>query len=265
MRSPARTSPKRTVSSNTLLVSLPWYDLPGSASAVDTFWLSAKRTLKRVGVQHLPAELERQTPLFTQWRSPHLLLSQCCGLDLFAPHAAALKPVARPVFATLDCEAGSYYSLIVTRPGSSPRGVAAVNSVWSRSGYTALLEWLRDEGLGWPRFKVSGSHTESLRLLCAGRADVAAIDAHSWQYLDHCGLEVIGKTRSAPTPPYVTRAGGGAGDTLLAALSEAAAVAGKTVGINGVLPVSRYDFESLRLEAETWGGAVPVSSSQSPA
>ena len=138
-----------------LRASLPWYDLPLSQTLLDHFWqrlcahLVALGAVDQPGVSGLAPQLQRDTDPALQWRQPSLLLSQCCGPDLFTSQASELRPVARPVFGTLDCCDGSYFSHIVraqragdSQQGGQPRLV--VNAPSSRSGCGALFEWLQD-------------------------------------------------------------------------------------------------------------------------
>jgi len=133
-----------------------------------------------------------------------LFLSQCCGPDLYTQAGSELKAFARPVFNTLDCPAGHYYSHIVAKNinvGSNP--VIAVNADTSFSGCTALLKWLERTGRAPQQCKISGSHQNSLFQLLSGAADVAAIDAYSWQFIDHDELKIIDRSETAPAPPFV--------------------------------------------------------------
>ena len=232
------------------VVSLPWYDLPSAHRALDDFWSILRSALHAEGVERLPLKLERITPFKTQWSHPELLLSQCCGLDLFTSAAHALSPFGRPVFSDLACEPGNYFSYIVAAPGAnlSPKRPVriAINSPSSRSGCTALLSWL--EECGWSPLTsiVSGSHQASANLLRRGFADVAAIDAHSWNLLERGGLEIIGRTAEAPTPPFVSHIKSDVSKAvLLCVLREGVVRGGKEVGICEVMPADEEVYRSL--------------------
>lgn len=235
-------------------MSLPWYDLPSAHRALSDFWSILRDALRAEGVERLPLELDRSAPLKTQWSHPDLLLSQCCGLDLFTPAAHALLPIGRPVFSDLACESGHYFSYIVSTSGAnlSPKRPVriAINSPSSRSGCTALLSWL--EGCGWTPLSsiVSGSHGASAYLLRRGLADVAAIDAHSWNLLERTGLEIIGRTAEAPTPPFVSHIRSDVSSAvLLRALNNAVRRGGEVVSIREVMPVDLEVYRSLAEEA----------------
>ncbi|MDP5291950.1 hypothetical protein Q9290_06555 [Oceanimonas sp. CHS3-5] len=142
-----------------LIASLPWYDLPPARAGLDAFWCALRYELEQVCALPLPRTLERSLPLIDQWSHSGLLLSQCCGPDLFTPAARHLVPVARPVFADLDCAPGHYYSHIVTACRTLPaRPRLVVNSPSSRSGCAALYEWLRHHYIEPGPLSTSGAH-----------------------------------------------------------------------------------------------------------
>ena len=191
-----------------LVATLPWYDLPATGPALDALWQNIRQQLRLTatdGCKLLPTGLTRNTDLTELWQNPGLLLSQCCGPDLFTQQAMALIPVARPVFSMLDCAPGDYYSHIVTGTGSLPEHPRLViNGLTSRSGCFALLEWLEQQSIKPASIEVSGSHQESLQWLKQNRADLAAIDAQSWNFLRTESLYIIGRSRPAPAPPRLS-------------------------------------------------------------
>ncbi|WP_165840114.1 phosphate/phosphite/phosphonate ABC transporter substrate-binding protein [Motiliproteus coralliicola] len=223
-----------------LIASLPWYDLPASQNALDLFWHRLRAELERQSVSGLPQQLNRELTPQQLWQRPELLLSQCCGPDLFTEQAAGLEPIARPVFRDLACTPGSYFSHIVTTRSAPvikhPRLV--VNAPSSRSGCLALLEWLDEQGIDVEAEPplISGSHQQSLQYLREGRADLAAIDAHSWGLLDHHDLTVIGRSREAEAPPFVRHRHNPIPTAVLyAALEKTVQVLGSSIGISELI------------------------------
>ena len=236
----------------TLIATLPWYDLPATGSALDVLWQSIRLQLHLTepdGCELLPIELTRNSDLTGLWQNPGLILSQCCGPDLFTLQAALLEPIARPIFAMLECAPGEYYSHIVTgaKPLSEhPRLV--INSLTSRSGCFALLEWLKDQGIKPTSVEVSGSHQESLQRLKQNRADVAAIDAQSWNFLITEQLHIIGRSRPAPAPPFVMHKGSPLPkETLYRALNKAILSDGENLGLGGLMPADRALYRTANL------------------
>lgn len=239
-----------------LIASLPWYDLPGSARALDTFWnqLRQQLCLQHPGLEHqLPNQLERDTGLERQWNSAGLILSQCCGPDLFRPDTPELEVIARPVFSTLDCEPGYYYSHIVSateQPVASLRVVA--NGPTSRSGFIALQEWLQQQGIEPARLLFSGSHQQSLLWIKEGRADLAAIDAHSWHWLQDRSLCIIDQTDTAPTPPFVMHSQSPVSPASMRRALTSALQAAEQIGISGLLETGKALYQACAVRpAET--------------
>ncbi len=253
----------------TLIASLPWYDLRASHQQLDVFWravhaclsdqLSDKRT------EQLPLLLDRTTPLETQWQSAQLLVSQCCGPDLFTPRASELMPVARPVFSDLDCQPGHYFSHIVTAAETRPRKRLVVNSPSSRSGCNALLEWFATQGWQADQYLISGSHEASLQLIRDDKADYAAIDAHSWNLLSQAdtdnGIVIIDRSSEAPAPPYVThRHGRISAGQICTALQQAVNLHGAALGIADILPTDTEVYRSMRIPvASGWRCSTPAA------
>ncbi|GAA3529782.1 hypothetical protein [Zobellella aerophila] len=241
-----------------LVASLPWYDLPVMQQRLDDFWSVLKAELLKRGTGPLPDELERRLPLAEQWAQPGLVISQCCGPDLFTLPAQLLRPVARPIFSDLDCTPGHYFSHIVIAEGrgQNASGRFVVNSTSSRSGCAALFEWAAAHGRACDEVLVSGSHAASLDCLREGHAGLAAIDAHSWPLLDTEGIVILGRSTEAPAPPFVMhRDCPVSPGTLLEALGHALERAGKRVNIQGILATDSHVYRPINqsgiLEAPT--------------
>ena len=224
-----------------MTASFPWYDLPSVRWANDAIW----RATGNDGV------LDRDTPVEVQWRAPNLLVSQACGLDLFLTDAP-IDPVLAPVF-ELDCEDGCYYSHLV----GAAAGVAAVNSLSSRSGLTALLT-MAEQGQCKPTaLLVTGSHRASLAAIREGSADMACIDAVTWGILERDApdevrdVPVLARAPAAPAPPYVVRKGrcDEVADRIGTAMaSPATRLAREALMIRGVMPVTLDDYQPVLTE-----------------
>jgi len=228
------------------LASLPWYDLPGHHAALDGLWQTIRARLADHIGGDLPPLLERASPAATQWAEQRLLLSQCCGSDLFTAEGGELVPVARPVFADLDCAPGNYYSHIVSRGRIPANPRLAVNWMSSYSGCIALLNWLRDAGYSPGHITVSGSHQASLVLLSRQRVDVVAIDANTWNLLQPVGLDIQGRGEEAPAPPFVRHARSRLPDRLLRdALFAAFAASAPVAGMAAIRAASHADYQHM--------------------
>lgn len=231
-----------------MTASFPWYDLPSVQWANDRIWA----TMYPDG-----PPLERDVPYEEQWRSPDLVISQACGLDLHL-NSAPLKPVFTPVFDLPDCREGEYFSYLIGRPG---HGVAAVNSLTSRSGFSVLLGHSKPGSL-----LLTGSHLASIDAVRNGHADFASIDAVTWHLLKRDAPEQLGSVEvaerldSAMAPPYVVRRGASndAEKRLSAAMEDpSTAEARSALLLRGIKPVSRRDYQKVFDEYERIKDLVP--------
>jgi len=187
-----------------VIASLPWYDLPATHTQLDALWKVLRELItEETGLT--PAEdLERGVPVASQWQSPGLVLSQCCGPDLF-DGGRELSVIGRPVLKGIGRPPGQYYSRIIVTSGQplAENPTIAINGESSWSGHLALRDWFDRNDIAPGETVVSGSHACSIELVRNGRANLAAIDAFSWQFLDQAGVDAIDRTAMAPSPPFV--------------------------------------------------------------
>lgn len=115
----------------------------------------------------------------------------------------------------------------------------------SRSGYSALTEWMFLNDIQISAVQVSGSHSSSLTLLEQGLADLAAIDVHTVNQLGlQLALPVIGISTEALAPPYVYHRNSGlSSDLLMQALASAVQKKGSDIGITGIVKSDRTYYE----------------------
>lgn len=160
------------------------------------------------------------------WRAQDLLLSQTCGWPLVTSEAPFLRPVATPLYAVAGCEqrqdCATYTSVFVVRRGGDVQSlgdavgrVVAMNGWDSWSGHVTLRNSLAELDLGtqaaFSGVFVSGSHLKSLMAVRAGRADIASLDAVTFELIKRYqpaladGIDVIGRSDWAPALPLVTR------------------------------------------------------------
>ena len=86
-------------------------------------------------------------------------------------------------------------------PGQSVRIVINTETSWS--GHHALVHWLSEQAIEVDECFVSGSHEASLDCLRQGAADLAAIDACSFQFLNQRDVAILDRTPPAPAPHFV--------------------------------------------------------------
>jgi ABC-type phosphate/phosphonate transport system substrate-binding protein len=243
----------QNASSTTMLAALPWYDFPSTRECLDDVWRETRLLLGAGGIERLPGALNHTDPYEEFFTYPRLLLSQCCSLDLFQAHTRNVVPFAAPVITAIDVSPGSYFSYIVARPSAdlhTPRVI--INNRFSYSGHAAIKFWLQQQKVSDYTLAESGSHAQSLEALREQRADIAAIDALSWQHLDTHGLNILDASDPAPAPPFIMgRQSTVPAEALTQALDQAFERHGHSLGVTGVIPVSRSDYRSVAEHAQT--------------
>ena len=106
--------------------------------------------------------------------------------------------------------------------------------------------WLDAQGVEEYTISESGSHGNSVRELQAGCADIAAIDALSWRFLDTGGLEILDNSKPALAPPFIAGCKSTIStDLMRPMLDRAFKRHGEPLGITGLVPVGRNDYEHL--------------------
>jgi ABC-type phosphate/phosphonate transport system substrate-binding protein len=201
----------------TPVASLPMYDWPEVQWANDVLWGVFRDRLDALGFA-VPKALDRTRPSNEVWRDPGLVLSQTCGFPYAAQLREAVKLVATPVQRAEGCAGPFYASAIIARQ-DAPDGLAAfatsrfaINGRDSLSGYVALRAAMQAAGLAvdLAQWIETGSHRASVRIVAAGEADCASIDAVCWAMAKECeleavaGLKVIGWTPLRPALPLIT-------------------------------------------------------------
>jgi ABC-type phosphate/phosphonate transport system substrate-binding protein len=236
-----------TMNSRIHVAALPWYTFPSTRPALDAVWSETRSRLAALGIERLPAALSHTADHYELLADPQLVLSQCCGLDLFQPHSANIVPFAAPVITAIDVAPGMYFSYIVTQSSAtlkSPRVV--INSRFSHSGHSAMKAWLKRNGITDYTITESGSHAHSIVALREGHADLAAIDALSWQHIDTSGVEILDSSDPAPAPPFVMgRNSSIPVEALTVALNEAFKRHGQDIGISSVAPACLNDYREM--------------------
>jgi ABC-type phosphate/phosphonate transport system substrate-binding protein len=234
-----------------LIACLPMYDWPEVRPATDALWAAMAAAFARHGID-APTELDRETPREDAWAAPTLVLGQTCGLPYMRSLRGRATLLGSPIYDLPDAEPGDYYSVIVARVDDPAATLAdfrgrrvAYNGADSQSGYAALqvvVAPLAEDGQFFGTGLTTGTHRRSAAAVAEGRADIAALDAVSWQLLsDHDavagGLKIIATTPLSPGLPYITSLSGASRQaTLNTALAEA---------INDLDPASR---RALRIE-----------------
>lgn len=227
-------------------------------TAYDTFW-SVLRS-------HLPASVEApdslawDVDLDTALSSTALAIGQTCAWPLVTrqPHLTAIGSfdVVAPFAAD-----GRYRSVLVA---SKPLGIAHwkadPGTVVARNGADSLSGWI---SLQWAwggvpeRVVTTGGHVASMRAVATGEAQVASIDALSFEFMAESEpatvghLNIIGHGPLVPSLPMVTQHSVAHVDefrvAIVATLADArAADACAQLRIRGFVPFDDAEYQTVR-------------------
>jgi len=197
-----------------MIASLPMYDRVETRAANDRLWQGVRAELG-----HGPDHLTRQGDVWDHWQSPDLILSQTCGYPYRARLHGHVALVGTPVLDLPDCPPGQYYSVFVVRaddpretPGAFATARFAYNEALSQSGWAAPQTYAAAHGFSFSAATQSGAHRASARAVAENRADIAALDALSWQMMARydrfaASLRVLARTPPTPALPYITALG----------------------------------------------------------
>lgn len=204
-------------SGNTMAVAeLSMYTEP---AAVNEAYVELARSV----ATRLGFELETApTDLASLWRHPQLLLAQTCGYPWITQLRDEVQLVAAPRYAFQGCDGPRHCSFILVPEASTAISLedlrdtrVAINGPDSNSGMNLLRDAvapLAVQGRFFREVIRSGSHANSMKLLQLGQADVAAVDAVTYGYLQRdapdrlAGLRVLQRSRQSPALPLVCAA-----------------------------------------------------------
>lgn len=237
------------------------YVAPQAIQQANDAWLT--RIVERLGARRRAAD---HLDLRALWRAPELLLSQTCGYPLMTELRGQVQLIGRPRYELPHSSGGQHCSLLLTREDNARTTLAdfydsrgVINGHDSNSGMNLLRERLaplQQGGRFFASVDISGAHRESLRWLREDRADLAAIDSVTFDYLarlapeEVAGLRIVTRSAPSPTLPYI---GARALDqariltirqAMNGALQDLPDVA-QTLGIREVLPAEEADYQVL--------------------
>ncbi len=194
-----------------MIASLPMYDRAETAHANDRLWQGI-----RAALGYGPTALTRHSDEAFAWLSPDLLLSQTCGYPYRTALHGKVKLVGTPDYGLHGCPPGYYCSAMVTRVDDPRKELQefaeaplAYNSANSQSGWAAPQNHAASLGFRFGNAHATGSHRASALAVAEGRADIAAIDALTWELLARYegfakDLHIVAHTAPTPTLPFIT-------------------------------------------------------------
>lgn len=192
-----------------MIAALGMYDRPEIREANDRLW-----SLIRSELDYGPQDLTRQEDMWSIWQSPDLLLAQTCGLPFRHRLHKNVQLVGTPDYAVEGCPPGYYRSVIVARRGGGADlgGLEnlrfAYNEKLSQSGWAAF--WGHVPIGSAPKELVqTGAHLASAQAVSEGLADIASLDAVTWNLIQAYerfakNLVVLAETRPTPGLPLIT-------------------------------------------------------------
>lgn len=219
-----------------MIASLGMYDRTETAAANDRLWAGIRDGLRARGIAAPEALTRGDGAYWPAWQAPDLVLSQTCGFPYRARLHGQVTLIGTPDYSLPDCPPGHYRSVFVVR-ADDPRGLAdfdglpmAYNEALSQSGWAAPQNHAAAIGLRLRAGLCTGGHRLSALAVAEGRADLAALDAVTWEMLRRwepaaTRLRVVAATAPTPGLPYIAAPGADAGAAF-------AAVAGAIAGLS---------------------------------
>lgn len=201
-----------------MIASLGMYDRAETSAANDRFWALIRDNLRDAG-ESAPDALTRGADAYwTAWQSAELSFSQTCGFPYRARLQGQVTLIGAPDYGVEGCPAGHYASVYVARRDDArdlmqfDGALLAYNEGLSQSGWAAPQNHAAELGIGFRIGAASGGHALSARAVAEGDAEIAALDAVTWQLLQRhepmaAALREVGRTPPTPALPYITAAG----------------------------------------------------------
>lgn len=198
-----------------MLATLPMYLRAETRAAHDALWALTRDALRDHG-HAAPDALDHVTLHTATWTRPDLILGQICNLPYRAHVHANTRRVGTCDYGRADTPSGHYFSYFVIRnddPRDTPAAFAharlAVNEADSHSGWGSAWTYARDHAFAFTNAVLTGAHSASAKAIVTGHADIAAIDAISWQMIERYDktaphLRIIGRTASSPGQTLIT-------------------------------------------------------------
>ncbi|WP_075996714.1 phosphate/phosphite/phosphonate ABC transporter substrate-binding protein [Salaquimonas pukyongi] len=252
-----------------MIAALPMYDWPEIRHHTERFWQVLRQMLADHGIGGaVPQNLSRAGDPHALWLDPGLLIGQTCGLPFVNELEGKVTLLGSPTYA-IGCGPGNYRSVLIAGEGredidpfKTPSLRFAYNDPRSQSGLAAWLSGVLQAGGKLPKGLVpvrTGSHRASIQAVAEDSADLAAIDAVTFELarrLDPAArrVSVIGHTPETPGLPFIASATfSGRKDQLCCAIEDAIAeLDEETSQALLITCFKRRGEEDYRPIAESW-------------
>ncbi len=235
-----------------MIASLGMYDRAEVQPCNDRLWALIRDGLRAAG-RAAPDALTRGAGAYwPAWEAPDLVLSQTCGFPYRAKLHGKVTLIGTPDFGVQGCEAGYYRSVFVAAKTDPRRAVAqfdgaslAFNEDLSQSGWAAPQNFARAHGIALRPVVRTGGHLLSARAVAEGRAEIAALDAITWEMIQRheafaARLQVVGLTDPTPGLPYISALGADAAmmfDVIAAAIDALPAADKTALCLRGLVKI----------------------------
>lgn len=202
-------------------VSLPMYDFAELQTATRAVLGAIVTEARKLGddAQVCETDVSNHAALLALWGGDEMYISHSCGQPYMEKLQKNVDVLGTFLWRDVSDNRGNYRSVIVVRgdfPASQPGELGGaqpvINNPQSLSGWcslgVALSEVFSEANFVRP-YLVSGGHVGSLQMLQDGVADVASIDAATYQILSRVrpnlvrGLRVIGSGPLVPATPLI--------------------------------------------------------------
>lgn len=241
-----------------MIASLPMYDRPELSTAHGVFWAGIHKNLADVEIKS-PSKLDQSAQGLAAWLSPNLCFSQTCGRPYKLHLRAAVTLIGTPDYGLAGCPAGHYRSVLIARKDDRRAtlsdfngAVLAYNETMSQSGFAAVLHCCVQDDVDLAAGLHTGAHLASIAAVQDGRADLAGIDALTWeffcQFTPTDSLKIIGYSMPTPTLPYITRVGQDAAayaDAIRAAIHQMPANARAMLRLKSLVQIAPAAYSEL--------------------
>ena len=242
-----------------MIADLPMYQRPELVDAHNNYWSLIHQQMAERGLDS-PNQLSAQPDIAQSWVSPHLVLSQTCGMPYRNSLHGKTQIVGTPDFQLEGCSPGYYRSAIVVRQQDAENDLVdfehttfAFNSEQSQSGYSAAYWHFKSHGFWFSNRVQSHSHTMSAQAVAEGSADIASIDAVTWRLMSSYEmftkqLSVLAWTEPTPGLPYITASANDRQqifDSIASAIDKLSATDKSLLGIQSLVHIPAEDYLSV--------------------
>lgn len=240
-----------------MIASLGMYDFGPAQPANDRYWALIRDGLRARGFAAPEALTRGETAYFPAWEASELVLSQTCGYPFRALLHGRVAYVGTPDYGVDGCAPGYYCSVLVVRADDPRSGlyafdgaVFAYNEALSQSGWAAPQVHFQRRGLRLTASSPTGGHRLSARAVAEGQADIAALDAVTWELMQGTDdvttrLRVIARTEPTPGLPYIAALGSDAAATFDAIAGAIAALQSQdrqALRLKGLVRIPETDY-----------------------